>query len=97
MLVVPTEVVHLMTPFAPLFTTRVWPHVHVLLVGALRSPGQRTLTAVLRVMGLAQAPSVQPAHRVVHREVWSGREGPKPNKCAMKGNKHGWTLGDESE
>jgi hypothetical protein len=22
---------------------------------------------------------------------------PKPNKCAMKGNKHGWTLGDERE
>jgi hypothetical protein len=55
MLVVPKEFAHLMTTFAPLFTKRVWHHVQVLLVGAILSPGKRTVTAVLRVMGLAHA------------------------------------------
>jgi hypothetical protein len=59
MLVVPKKFEKLMITFAPLFTTRVWDHVLVLLVGAILSPGQRTITAVLRVMGLAHAQSFQ--------------------------------------
>ena len=55
MLTVPKDFAILMTTFAPLFTTRVWPHVQVLLVGAMLAPGTRTVTAALRVMGLAQA------------------------------------------
>lgn len=75
MLVVPKEFAHLMTTFAPLFTTRVWQHVQVLLVGAILSPGKRTITAALRVMGLAHAKSFQPCHRVLNRAVWSSLEG----------------------
>jgi hypothetical protein len=75
MLVVPKEFVNLMTTFAPLFTKRVWHHVQVLLVGAILSPGKRTITAVLRGMGLAHAKSFQPYHRVLNRDVWSGLEG----------------------
>ena len=37
-----------------LFSQRVWEHAQVLVVGALRAPGKRTVTAVLRVMGLSQ-------------------------------------------
>jgi hypothetical protein len=58
MLVVPKEFAHLMTTCAPLFTTRVGQHVQVLLVGALLSLGTRTITAALRVMGLAHAKSL---------------------------------------
>jgi hypothetical protein len=75
MLVVPKEFANLMTTFAPLFTTRVWQHVQVLLVGAILSPGKRTITAVLRVMGLAHAKSFQQFHRVLNRAVWSSLEG----------------------
>jgi DDE superfamily endonuclease len=75
MLVEPKEPANLMTTFAPLFTKRVWHHVQVLLVGALLSPGKRTITAVLRVMGLAHAKSFQQYHRVLNRDVWSGLEG----------------------
>ena len=64
-----------MTTLAPLFTTRVWPHVQVLLVGAILAPGKRTVTAALRVMGLAQVKSFQQYHRVLNRAVWSGLEG----------------------
>jgi hypothetical protein len=75
MLVVPKEITNLMTTCAPLFTTRVWQHVHILLVGAILSPGTRTITAVLRVMGLAHAKSFQRFHRVLNRAVWSSLEG----------------------
>jgi hypothetical protein len=37
--------------FAPLFSKRVFASVKLLLVGAILAPGQRTVTAVLRVMG----------------------------------------------
>ena len=55
MLTVPKEVTTFMATVAPLFTKRVWHHVLVLGVGAILAPGNRTITAVLRVMGLAQA------------------------------------------
>jgi DDE superfamily endonuclease len=75
MLVVPTEFANLMTTFAPRCTKRVWQQVQVLLVGAILSPGNRTITAVLRVMGLAHAQSFQQLHRVLNRAVWSSLEG----------------------
>jgi len=42
-----------LAPFAPLFGRRVWPAALVLLVGTLLAPSTRTVTAALRVMGLA--------------------------------------------
>src|SRR5882724_8852912 len=75
MLTLRKEFVTLMTTFAPLFTKRVWQYVQVLLIGAILSPGQRTVTAALRVMGLAQAKFFQQYHRVLNRAVWSSLEG----------------------
>jgi hypothetical protein len=63
------------TTFAPLFTKRLWHHVQVLLVGAMLAPGKRTVTAALRVMGLAEAKAFQQYHRVLNRAVWSSLEG----------------------
>src|SRR5919109_144472 len=57
--------------FAPVFSRPVWPHVKVLLTGAVRAPGQRTVTAILRIMGLSAAPSFQTYQRVLNRAVWS--------------------------
>jgi hypothetical protein len=75
MLTLPKEFASLMITFAPLFTKRVWHHVQVLMVGAILAPGQRTVTAALRVMGLAHAKSFQQYHRVLNRAVWSGLAG----------------------
>src|SRR5918992_2840344 len=75
MLTWPEEFATLMTTFAPLFTKRVWHHVQILMVGALLAPGKRTITAALRVMGLADAPSFQQYHRVLNRAAWSGLQG----------------------
>lgn len=37
--------------FAQQFSPRVWQHARVLVIGAILVGGQRTVTAVLRVMG----------------------------------------------
>jgi hypothetical protein len=75
MFAVPNEFARLMIIFAPLFSKRVWQHVQVLVVGAILAPGKRTITAALRVMGLAHAQSFQQDHRVLNRAVWSSLDG----------------------
>ena len=57
--------------FAPVFSRPVWQQVKVLLTGAVLAPGQRTVTAILRIMGLSAAPNFQTYHRVLNRAVWS--------------------------
>lgn len=70
----PTTMLHLLDPFVPLFSRRLWPHVRVLLAGAILAPGNRTVSAALRVMGLGRTEQFQRYHRVLNRAVWSGRE-----------------------
>jgi len=57
--------------FAPVFSRPVWQHVKVLMTGAVLAPGQRTVTAILRIMGRSTAPNFQTYHRVLNRAVWS--------------------------
>jgi hypothetical protein len=70
----PAMMLHLLNPFMPLFSRRVWPYVQVLLAGAILAPGKRTVSAALRVMGLGQTRHFQRYHRVLNRATWSGRE-----------------------
>lgn len=58
-------------PFGPLFSRRLWPRVRVLVAGTLLAPGKRTVTAALRVMGLAQTRRFERYHRVLNRARWS--------------------------
>jgi len=60
--------------FARIFSKRVWHHARVLLIGAILAPGKRTVTSVLRVMGLSDEPHFQNYHRVLSRAVWSSLE-----------------------
>ena len=48
----PTAMVQLLAPFAPLFSERVWRHAPVLVVGTILAPGKRTVGAALRSMRL---------------------------------------------
>src|SRR6266436_8009720 len=57
--------------FAPVFSRPVWQYVKVLMTGAVLAPGQRTVTAILRMMGRSAAPNFQTYHRVLNRAVWS--------------------------
>ena len=68
----PPAILHLLAPFAPCFSRRVWPHALVLLAGAILAPGKRTVAAALRVMGLAHDRGFGRYHRVLSRARWSG-------------------------
>jgi DDE superfamily endonuclease len=57
--------------FAPVFSRPGWQPVKVLLTGAVLAPGSRTVTAMLRIMGLSAAADFQTYHRVLNRAVWS--------------------------
>jgi hypothetical protein len=74
MLTLPSEYLTLIQAFAPIFSKRIWQHLQVLVIGAILAPGKRTVTAVLRIMGLSQEPHFQNYHRVLNRAVWSGLE-----------------------
>ncbi len=71
MYTLPPEYAVIITAFAPFFSTRVWHQVQVLLIGAILAPGKRTVTAVLRIMGLSTERHFQNYHRVLNRAVWS--------------------------
>jgi len=67
----PAEYLNILAVFAPLFSNCVWTHVQVLVVGAMLTPGQRTVTAILRIMGLSHERHFQTYHRVLNRAIWS--------------------------
>jgi hypothetical protein len=70
----PTEMIRVFAPFAPLFSERVFQHVQVLLMGAILAPGKRTVSSALKAMGLDQQKNFHRYHRVLSRAVWSSRE-----------------------
>ena len=70
----PAEYNTILKAFASLFSKRVWLQAQVLVLGAILAPGQRTVTAVLRIMGLSSEKHFQNFHRVLNRAVWSSRE-----------------------
>jgi hypothetical protein len=73
----PDAIIQVLAPFAPLFSDRVWLHAQVLLLGAILTPGARTVTAALRVMGLATERHFTNYHRVLNRAGWSTRQASK--------------------
>jgi hypothetical protein len=74
MLTLPKDYYTLLAAFAPVFSDRGWQHVLVLLTGAVLARGERTVAAVLRVMGLSDERHFQNYHRVLNRAVWPSRE-----------------------
>jgi len=70
----PTKMIQVLAPFAPVFSKRVFGHVQVLLAGAILAPGQRTIVSALRAMGLDQEKRFHRYHRVLSRANWSSRE-----------------------
>jgi hypothetical protein len=67
----PSDYRTLIQSFAPHFSSLVWQHAQVLLIGAILVPGRRTVTAVLRIMGLSEERQFQTYHRVLNRAAWS--------------------------
>ena len=68
------EYITILGAFARLFSKCIWEHARILLIGAILSPAERTVTAALRVMGLSDEKHFQNYHRVLNRAVWSSLE-----------------------
>jgi hypothetical protein len=71
MLTLPAEIMDIIGAFAPVFSERIWDWVQIMIVGAILAPGKRTVTSVLRVMGLSNEQQFQNYHRVLNRAEWS--------------------------
>lgn len=69
----PKKIIQVLRAFEEVFSERVWEWAKVLLMGAILAPGERTVTAILRVMGLSQEEQFQNYHRVLNRARWSSR------------------------
>src|SRR6266516_4701261 len=69
----PDAIIHVLRHFEMAFSEPVWEWARILLIGAILAPGNRTVTAALRVMGLSQERQFQNYHRVLNRAKWSSR------------------------
>jgi hypothetical protein len=65
---------HWMGTLSDVFSPRTRDHVLTLLAGVILTPGGRTVSAALRVMGLGQTPCFTTYHRVLNRNTWSSRD-----------------------
>jgi hypothetical protein len=70
----PTTMIRLLAPFAPLFSKRLFQHVQVLLAGTILAPGKRTVASALRAAGLEEERRFCRYHRVLNRAVWSSQK-----------------------
>ena len=73
MLNLPSSIMALVQPFRSIFHIQTWTKAQVLLVGAILAPRKRTVTAALRVVGLADGRGFSKYHQVLNRAVWSSR------------------------
>ncbi len=74
MLTLPDAVAAVLVPFATLFTNPTWQNAQLLLMGAILTPGQRTVAAALRVMGRRDQDDYARYQEVLNPAVWSRRE-----------------------
>ena len=70
----PTTMIRVLAPFAPLFSKSVFQHVQLLLTGLILAPGKRTVASALRAVGLDKEKRFCRYHRVLSRASWSSRE-----------------------
>ena len=74
MLVLPSRFAAVILTFTPVFVQqRTWHYAEALLIGAILAPGQRTVTSLLRIVGLSRERRFVNFHRVLNRAVWSPR------------------------
>src|SRR5512139_177818 len=73
MLNLPLWMITILSEFAPvIYGITTWYKVEGLVTGAILATGKRTVSAVLRVMGLSQGRNYAMYHHVLSRAVWSG-------------------------
>ena len=63
--------VTLLLPFEHLFDPRTWRKAQLLAVGAILSPGKRTVSSALNILGIGQHGDFALYHQVLNRARWS--------------------------
>ena len=73
----PSRFAAVILAFAPVFAQqRTWRHAERLLIGAVLAPGKRTVTSLLRIVGLGRERRFTNYHRVLNRAAWDVLAGP---------------------
>jgi hypothetical protein len=70
---VPPILVSFMAAFRGFFSAPVWDHVLLLVAGMVLTPGKRTVSAALRIMGLSGACDFALYHHVLSQARWDSR------------------------
>src|SRR3989337_2449971 len=68
-------IISVIAPFSVLFSSCSWRIASTLLLGAILARGKRTVTAILRTIGLSQDISLSKYHRILNSLNWSLRQG----------------------
>ena len=71
------DIITVLSNFSPLFSIKVWNYALTLLTGAILCNNQRTVAAILRVMGLSKDKHFINYYRVLNRVCWSGLQASK--------------------
>ena len=66
----PEVIVTLLLPFEHLFDRRTWRKAQLLVVGAILSPGKRTVSSALSILGNGQHGDFAIFHHVLNRARW---------------------------
>ena len=67
----PAVMVTLLLPFERLFDPRTWRKARLLAMGAILSPGKRTVSSALNILGIGQHGDFAVYHHVLNRARWS--------------------------
>ena len=67
----PGVIVTLLLPFERLFDPRTWRKAQLLAMGAILSPGKRTVSSALNILGIGQHGDFAIYHHVLNRARWS--------------------------
>ena len=67
----PAVMVTLLLPFEHLFDPRTWRKAQLLAMGAILSPGKRTVSSALNILGIGQHGDFASYHHVLNRARWS--------------------------
>ncbi len=70
----PPELYQQISTFSSSFRARTWKKIQLLLIGAILCPGSRTVSNVLRTLGLAKEPGYDKYHAVLYKAKWSALE-----------------------
>ena len=85
----PEVIVTMLLPFEHLFDPRTWRKAQLLVVGAILSPGKRTVSSALNILGVGQHGDFALYHQVLNRARCSTGPGAQPGQVVAAANEPG--------